>query len=139
MYQATRAIYDELTKDKNLKVFKDENEKQSYVWVQFKAEGGGSYRINFISTDDDNDVAVRVFSLINVNDSQKPKMITALNELNCQFRYVKFSCDSDGDVNLQYDFPVSCKDPASCCRELIIRINDIIEKSYPEIMRAMWS
>jgi len=138
MFKATRAIYDALKTRDNLKVFTEENERSSEVWLQFTVDNGSPYRIKFISTDDDNDVAVRVFALIQVKEEKKPQVINVLNELNAKFRYAKFCCDSDGDVNIEYDYPVSASNPSESAHEILIRFVKIIDEAYPSLMRALW-
>lgn len=139
MYKMTREIYKELSKDSNLKVFTDETSSSSYVWLQFGIKNGGSYRIRFISRDDDHDVAVRVFSLVSVEPDCQNKILSTVNELNAQYRFVKFAMDDDGDINLEYDYPVSDPNPAASARELVIRISNIVDEAYPKLMRAMWA
>jgi hypothetical protein len=139
MFAATQRIYDTLKSIDGLKVFTDENERSSEVWLQFGIKNGGNYRIKFISTDDDNDVAVRVFNLLHVEEDQKSKLISALNELNIKYRYVKFCCSNDGDINIEYDFPVRCVAPESCAEELIMRFANIINDAYSILMHALWS
>ena len=58
MFAATKRIYDKLRAMEGLKVFTEENEKSSEVWLQFPIKNGGDYRIKFICIDNDNDVAV---------------------------------------------------------------------------------
>ena len=139
MYKMTREIHRELSKDSNLKVFTDETSSSSYVWLQFGIKNGGSYRIRFISRDDDHDVAVRVFALVSVEPDCQTKILPTVNELNAQYRFVKFVLDDDGDINLEYDYPVSDPNPAASARELVIRISNIVDEAYPKLMRAMWA
>lgn len=139
LHRATQEIYNALSREDGLKVFTEENGNHSNVWLQFGLEGGASYKIKFISTDEDYDVAVRVFSLISVNEGQRAKIIEALNDLNCKYRYVKFCCDSDGDVNVEYDFTQNGSNPAASAREIVLRVYQIIKDCYPVLMRAMWS
>lgn len=137
MYKMTRLIFDALKSRDGLKVFTDEHKSSSSVWLQFGIKDGGSYRIRFISRDDGNDVAVRAYSLISVDQSHRTKVLTVLNELNYKYRYIKLILDSDGDVNLEYDYPVHCPDPAASAGELIDRFTKIIDDIYPELMRAL--
>lgn len=137
MFRMTKAIYAELKKDDNLKVFTDDHEKSSDVWLQFGIKNGGSYRIRFISRDDDNDVAVRVFGMVTIDEDDWNKVLPAINKLNAKYRYVKFVLDSDGDVNLEYDYLVRCPDPAVSAKEIVIRIVKIVDEAYPELMRAV--
>ena len=131
--------YETLKRDPNLKVFVDELSSSSMVWLQFGIKNGGSYRIRFISRDDDNDVAVRVYELVSVDDAHKAKVLAAINKLNAKYRYIKFVLDDDGDVNLEYDYLVDCPDPAASAKEIVIRIVKMVDEAYPELMRAMWA
>lgn len=138
MYQAAEKIYRELIEKGDLKVFV-EDEENTHVWLQFSLENGAPYRIRFISTDNDNDVALRVFSLVSVDEGKRDKVLQVLNDLNCQFRYAKFTCKEDGDVNVEYDYPVACSNPAESAKEMVIRFVNIINHAYPQIMRAIWA
>lgn len=139
MFKMTEAIYRTLKQDEGLKVFTEEREKNSEVWLQFGIKNGGSYRIRFINTDDDNDVAVRVFNLLSVDETRRAAVMPVINEINRKYRYVKFVMDDEGDVHIEYDYLVRCPDPAASARELIIRITRIVDEVYPMLMRAMWA
>lgn len=138
MYRMTRAIYEVLRMKDGLKVFTEENAGSSHVWLQFSLKNGGSYKIRFISKDNDNDVSVRIFGLVTVSEAKKTRVLPVINNLNAKYRFVKFVMDDDGDINLEYDYLVRCPDPAASAVELIIRINQIVDNAYPELMRAMW-
>lgn len=135
----TRSIYDTLKNQDGFKVFTGETDSSSHVWLQFSVENGSSYRIYFISNDDDNDVSVRVYGLISVDESRREKLIPVINDLNCKYRYVKFVLDNDGDVNIEYDYPIRCLNPAASAGEIVLRFTKIIDDSYPTLMRALWA
>ena len=140
MFKTTEIIYNELISSTDFKVFTEENENNSTVWLQFGIENGPSYRIKFISTsDNDNDVAVRVFSIISVDDEKKAKILPALNRINSHYRFVKFVIDNDNDINIEYDFLQSAVRVEASAEELIIRIVRIIDEAYPELMKALWT
>ena len=138
MFRMTREIYEVLKKE-DLKVFTEESDKASEVWLQFGIKSGGSYKIKFVSFDDDHDVAVRVMGLVTVRDeARKEPVLQVVNRLNNTFRFVKFVLDDDGDVNLEYDYLVRCPDPTASVLELIVRITSIVDQAYPDLMRAIW-
>ena len=140
MFRATQMIYHALSQSDGLKVFTEETEKSSRVWLQFGIKNGGSYRIQFISTDNDCDVAVSIFDLLSVSEDAVPKILPVINELNCKFRYAKFTfMTRDNTVNIEYDYPVSGKHPEESAFEMVIRLTKIVDDSYPLLMRAMWS
>ena len=140
MFKVTTEIYNALSQVDGLKVFTEDYTNKSEVWLQFGHKtGGGSYRIHFISTKEKNDVAVRVFGLLTVEDSHRDKILPVINKLNNKYRYIKFVLDDDGDVNLEYDFTLRCPDPTVSAEEIVIRMVKIVDESYPELMRAMWA
>ena len=139
MYQASVAICNALKTQDGLKVFTEDHGDSSEAWLSFRVDNGPSYRIHFISNDDDNDVAVRVFGLLKVDEQNKSKLLPVLNDLNNKFRFVKFVCDKDNDINIEYDFPVKGSAPAVSASEMVARFVKIIDEAYPSLMRAMWA
>ncbi len=139
IYQATQSIYNTLRQVDGLKVFTEESDKNSRVWLQFGFDNSNaSYRIQFISKDNDNDVSLRVFSIVNVPAAKRSGMLMTLNEINNKYRFFKFALDSDGDVNMEYDFFVR-SNASACAVEAVIRINDILKDVYPMLMKALWA
>ena len=138
LHQATRAIYDALCRVSGYKPFTEETDKFSEVWLQFALDSGGSYRIHFYSSDEDNDVEIRVWKLVSLQGDQRVRILPALNFLNNKYRFVKFVCDKDGDVNVEYDYPVHTINPAASAAEMVRRFNNIIEESYPVLMKTIW-
>ena len=138
LYKMTKAIQAELSRQEGLKVFTEEHEGSSCVWLSFGIDGGGHYRINYISTNDGNSVAMRIFGLVTIKDEQRGKMLAAINAINRKYRYLKFVLDDDGDINVHYDY-LDDADPAASVVELTTRITQIVDGAYPVLMRAMWA
>lgn len=139
MFRVSQMIYDALRQHDGLKVFTEETNSTSRVWLQFGIKNGGSYRIQFISTDNDCDVAVRIFDLISIDPQKVGKILVVINGLNCKYRYAKFTLTKDNNINVEYDYPVSGKHPEESALEMVIRLNKLVDDAYPELMHAMWS
>ncbi len=139
IYKMTKNIYDWFQVNKpDLKVFIDEGEKTSNVWLQFGIKNGGSYRVRFISSDDDNDVSVRAYAIVSVDSAKRSKVLEAINTVNDKYRYAKFVIDEDNDINVEYDFPVRSNNVEKCASEILSRFVNIIDEAYPVIMRAVF-
>lgn len=138
MFKATKEIHDYLL-EKDWKVFVEETDKRNLVWLKFGNENGGDYRINLISSNDDNDVSVRVWGFVKVNENQICKILPVINELNQKYRFGTITCDSDGDVNYSYTFLTCCTNPAESAYEIILRINSIITEAIPVLMHVIWA
>ena len=106
----------------------------------FSGKNISSFRMLFISSDNDNDVAVRVFNIVpSVPEEKKSAMLKAINHCNNQFRYVKFTMQDDSSVSAQYDLPLRSDNVGEAAVEIAVRLLKIIDDSYPEFMKALWS
>lgn len=87
----------------------------------FSVDDGPFVEARFVSTDDDNDVGVRVFGLVsNIRKSKRARVMAVCNYLNRKKRYLKYYVDKDGDVNAEYDFLLELKD--DCVGEVAFEI-----------------
>lgn len=108
----------------------------------FPVECGPNVIMRFISRDDDNDVAIRIYGLIsNTPREKRPRMMEACNLLNQKIRYMKFYLDPDGSVNVEYDFPVRTPDEGvgKMAFEMFIRMIQILNSEYGIFMKALYS
>lgn len=141
IYKATKLIMQEMDR-KGIKYSAEDYEDRSIIFAGFGIENGPNVRVQFISLDDDNDVAIRVFRLVNnVAEDKVAKMLEAINECNCEFRFLKFVLDKDRDVNVEFELPQTSDDasvgPQAC--EMFIRTMKILDKAYPKFMKVIWS
>lgn len=139
MFKATREIYEMLQQEEELRVFAEDHEETSEVWMQFSVKNGGKYCLRFISADDDNDVMVGIFGLMRIAEEKMPAMLELINHLNGSYRFVKFDIDEDNDLNLTYDFPLDCISPAACAKEMVIRFVQTLNEVYPQLMNTLWN
>lgn len=98
------------------------------------------YDMLFISNDDDNDVAVRVYRFVSFDESKTDEMIRLVNELNDDYRFLKFTADtSDSTITISYDIPVSCEDVGNAAVEILVKLMRNCDKFYPRIMKVLWA
>ena len=112
------------------------------VCAGFAVKKGPLVTIRFISRDDDNDVAVRVMSLLNdIPEKERIRVLKVINEINCAVRYAKFCLDDDGDLNVEMDVPVKCSDDClgKVACELFYRTMQIVRDKYELIARALYA
>ena len=117
----------------------ESNGKQWEIVTGFSGKDK-NYIIKFISTGPQDDaLAIRVFGIVSAEKSQYPRIYPVLQSLQDTYRYLRFTLDRDGDVNVEYDYLMRDVNPAASAHELVFRIVKILDNSYPVIMRAMWS
>lgn len=108
----------------------------------FSVDCGPNVIIRFISRDNDNDVAARIFGLIsNTPKKKRARIMEACNVLNHKSRYMKFYLDTDGDINVEYDFPVQSPDDGigEMAFEIFVRMMRILDSEYSIFMKALYS
>ena len=95
--------------------------------------------ILFISTDEEADVAVRVFDLAAFPAARLDAVLHAANALNRAYRFVAFSVDEEKDtVDVRADLPVNTEDVGAAGYEMFLRMTSICNEAYPQLMRAVW-
>ena len=108
----------------------------------FPVDCGPNVVMQFISSDNDNDVAARIFGLITKTPKEKrPRVMEACNILNRKIRYMKFYVDGDGDINVEYDFPVHTPDEGvgEIAFEIFLRMMTILDSEYSIFMKALYT
>lgn len=99
-----------------------------------------TYHFLFIKEDDQgNDVAVRVIGLATIPKHRFDNAYEVLNRLQKKFRFIRFTLRSDGIVVVEYDFPATFEPIGKGAVEILIRLTQILDDCYPELMRATWS
>ena len=90
IYKASRLIT-ETFDERGIKYRIEELDEASVVEAAFSVTAGPQVVVRFISNDDDNDVAIRVFGLIcKVPDSRRTAVMEACNTLSRTIRFYKF-------------------------------------------------
>lgn len=108
----------------------------------FSIDCGPNVIMRFISCDNDNDVAARIFGLITSTPKEKrTRVMEACNVLNLKIRHMKFYLDMDGDINVEYDFLVHSPDNGigEMAFEIFVRMMRILNSEYSIFMKALYS
>lgn len=138
VYNASKEIA-KVFDDNGIKYRINETANTSAVEAGFSGKNAPNILVRFISTDDDNDVAARILSLVKVTDEKRPAVLEAINSLQRRFRYVNFTIDDDGDVHVGYDMPVRTTNVGDIAVEMFVRMVKIADDAYPVLMKAIWS
>ena len=114
----------------------------SAVEAGFSVHAGPQVVARFISKDDDNDVAVRVFGLVcKVPEERRAAVMEACNSLSRDIRYYKFYMDRENSVNVEADLPVRTDDCClgECCFELFVRLMKVLDDQFSVLANALYS
>ncbi|MCI6093894.1 MAG: YbjN domain-containing protein [Christensenellales bacterium] len=140
MYQATNKIARTFDREGIKYTTNTLSSGSSYVSASFTGDNAKGVDVSFLSSDNDNDVSVRAFSVVKFSEAKIPAMILLANQLNNKYRFVKFTVDTDDqDLNVEYDFPEKTDDVGRTAVELFWRFAKIIDEAYPQMMKTLWS
>lgn len=120
----------------------DEHHGIEYLSAGFSVKSGPIVFMRFISCDNDNDVKAGVFGLLSNTPAEKRyRLMEACNILNGKIPCMKFNVDFEGNINMQYDFPVSSGDDCigEMAFEIFVRAMSILDSEYDIFMKALYS
>lgn len=120
-------------KAQNLNCDVMEGPDSSAVVTGFDLKSGDAATIHFISMSDKNDVAVRVFHFAKGDPA---KLQSVVNDLNCKFRYAKFTLRDEGEVCVEMDIPQETADVGKVAFELLVRSLDIMADAAADLKAA---
>ena len=137
MFAATAAIADRFTEEEIIfRVM--ESEESSRIIADAIVEYA-SLSVHFISSDDENDVSVRIPHFVRFTDKEQRDVLRVANDMNNKFRFSKFSVSLEAKaVTMEYDFPEGDDSIADGAVEIFRRMLQIAEEAYPEFMKAIW-
>ena len=134
MYRATREIY-EAFQDVGLKCVVKELDHSS-VLVAGMTGKTTSFEVYFVSKDNDNDVAVRIFDLVHIDPMLMTPLLHAVNKLNYKYRYAKFVVDEEENcVNIEFDVPLHAENTGAIALELLSRASRAVDDAYPILVQ----
>ena len=123
----------------------DDPEKMggSHDWIgmNVKGENINSIPIEVFFSETDF-FSIRVFSLCKVNDEEKIiSMLKMINELNQIYMYVKFCLNEQNEICVSMDSELlpADNDYASRCYNFVVDFVDIVDESYPKLMKVLWN
>lgn len=122
-------------KEKNLN-FQSGTDKDGDSVVEFPYQGKVTKL--FFSGDDGKYLSMYMV-YEHVPEEKLADVIFACNELNCQYKWVTFYVDRDGDVILHDDALLSVGNADEEAFELLVRLVKIGEDIKPVIMKAIYA
>jgi hypothetical protein len=114
------------------------SERNEYVKITFGGKNAESVSTTFFFDSNGTSINVKSFSIAKIPSNKLMDMYVSLNELNAQYRWVKFYVDSDNEVTVSGDVIVDPSNSGTECYEIMIRYISIIDDVYPNIMKVIW-
>lgn len=118
----------------------DENE-DGYDWLGIQQVGEHSNNIymQFFIDDSLLNMQIKQFSLCKITEEKEGDMLKILNELNAEYRWVKFYIDMENkEVTASMDIDPNGEDIGQAGVDAAQLFIDIMNAAYPKIMMTLW-
>lgn len=83
-------------------------------------------------------VQLACWEIVKFPEDKVEQAYKVCNDLNAEYRWVKFSIDSDRDIRCSIDAYIDADSVGVHCANMVRRMIHIIDDAYPTIMKAMW-
>lgn len=117
MHNEIREIYEALSAEYNTAL--TETEEFTAVSLEIPAKHFGVLNAVITFRNNDGSLHMRIHSLMCVDPSERQRLLADLNQLNGRYRFLRFSCDPDGHINVDQVFPRNAVGLTECVMEMV--------------------
>lgn len=134
MSPSAQAFVDKLTSKGIQCEHKDTADGGDLISVWFSgSEPNVNYEILIVIDKQESSVILRCYGIYPVPKNKKTLMLKTLNQLNMNYRWVKFYLDEDSEVAAGADAIINPHTAADVTYEMTVRTLNIIDDSYAQI------
>lgn len=121
------------------KGYKYTQKEDRIIEISFRGENLNSIDV-FVFFDKDGDplVSLKCWEIANFKNNERIGM-EVCNQLNAEYRWVKFYIDDDKDVIAETDGVLSMDTCGEHCLFLVKRVINIVDDVYPRFAKARWA
>jgi len=119
--------------------YEPEEGRAEAIRITFGGKHAESITVTFFFDKDANSINIKCFSIAKIPAEKLMDIYVVLNELNAQYRWVKFYIDSDNEITVSGDAITDVATAGAECEEILVRYINIIDEVYPRIMKALWA
>lgn len=92
----------------------------------------------FFDEDGEPILQARSWEVAKFKESKRAAAIDLCNTLNREYRWVRFTLDDDGDINVVADCYMTKESAGPITYNIVSRMVNIIDDVYPRFMKALW-
>lgn len=104
------------------------------VTVENVTDEYGDVTFRFYFGEDEDDVSMRVWNVIDFEEADRAQVLEACNQANYDYRFVTFYVDdSDNSVTMSYDAYLPAADSGELCVGILQMAHSILKLVYPTL------
>lgn len=116
-----------------------DNDSPEVITITTSTDTIQSITVYFFFDSDGTSVHLKTSALCKVPDDKLMEIFVGVNNLNTNFRWVKFTLDDDNEVAAEDDAVLDPNDCGEECLELLAHMVSISEKAYPALMKILFA
>lgn len=111
-----------------------DSDKDEVVTVENTTDEYGDVTFRFYFSEDQDDVSMRVWNVIDFEEADRVKVLEACNQANYDYRFVTFYVDdNDNSVTLSYDAYLPARASGDICVSVLQTAHSILKLVYPTL------
>ncbi len=118
--------------------FEETADRNEAVKVTFSGKNADSLTLFFFFDGNGRSVNLKSFDIARVPEAKLMEAYVLLNELNANYRWVKYYLSQENTVTVSGDAVLDETSVADECEEILFRYLNIIDESYPKLMKVIW-
>ena len=126
-------------KDVRYDYYERTESRNEAIKVSYRGDNAESVSVIIFFDEDGESINAKSFSIAKVPSAKLMDIYVLLNEINHEYRWVKFYVDSDDEVTVSGDAIINETTAGEECLEIIHRYVGIIDEVYPRIMKVIWA
>lgn len=138
MTNAAAKMFISLLESKNMN-YSIVNEEKAVIRVGWNLEGT-KLAIFFQFSENNSSVHIEGHEFVSFSKDKTERMYKICNECNKKYRWVKFTVDEEDNAAIvECDAVIQLDTCAEEVVELMLRMTNIVEDAYPQMMKALWA
>lgn len=119
--------------------FEATSERNEAIKITFGGKNAEKLSLFFFFDKNGYSVNVKSFEIARVPEAKLMEAYVLLNELNAEYRWVKFFLSEENEVTVSGDAVLDQSSVGTECEEILFRYLNIIDECYPKIMKVIWA
>lgn len=117
-----------------------ETTSKGEVYLSLRLSGSNFTNLHFcVFFDNDVSAQIKCFQVCKFPEDKNLLMLQMMNNLNYKYRWVTFSATSTGIVCVEINVEATEDTAAEMLMNAMYRLNVIVDKAYPLLMKALYA
>lgn len=110
-----------------------DDKEDEQIKVSYSGENMDSIDLNIYVGADNDYIRIYCWDIITFDESALPQLVSVVNDLNKEWAYIKFTCDSDNTVTARFNAYAFGDGVGKIASEMVDSIVYVVDEAYPSL------